>query len=364
MIRKFLIPVLALAGLIFAIQTVASGARPVPVAAPIADPAPSPFEATIAGAGIVEAMSQNVAVGTPVPGIVVDVPVRVGETVQSGAPLFRIDDRDARARLDVQKATLAAAQADLARLVSLPRAEDVPPAVARVAVAEASLADARRQLEVAESLDDKRAMAVEEWSRRRFAVQSLEARVAEARAELDKIQAGAWESEVAVQRARIATAEAGVHAAEVDLERLVVRAPLDCTVLQLNVRKGEFAPAGVTAVPLVLVGDVSRLHVRVDVDENDAWRLAPGAQARGFVRGNSKLSTDLEFVRVEPYVVPKRSLTGESSERVDTRVLQVLFRFDPQSLPVYVGQQMDVFVETTRAPDASTPRSSKPGDGR
>jgi hypothetical protein len=50
-------------------------------------------------------------------------------------------------------------------------------------------------------------------------------------------------------------------------------------------------------------------------------------------------------VRVEPYVVPKRSLTGESTERVDTRVLQVLYRFDPAAMKVYVGQQVDVFVE-------------------
>jgi hypothetical protein len=87
------------------------------------------------------------------------------------------------------------------------------------------------------------------------------------------------------------------------------------------------------------------LHVRVDIDENDAWRLVPGAPARAFVRGNSRLSTELSFVRVEPYVVPKRSLTGDSTERVDTRVLQAVYSFDPKSLPVYVGQQMDVFIE-------------------
>ena len=69
------------------------------------------------------------------------------------------------------------------------------------------------------------------------------------------------------------------------------------------------------------------------------------SRAEAYVRGNSDLHTTLEFVRVDPYVVPKKSLTGESTERVDTRVLQVLFRFDPRKLPVYVGQQMDVFIE-------------------
>jgi len=166
MITKFLIPLLSIAGLAFALFTVASGAKPTPVAAPIADPASTPFESTIAGAGIVEAKSQNIAVGTPIAGVVADVPVKVGDVVVSGTPLFRLDDRDRRARLEIEKAALDSAQADLARIVNLPRQEDVPPAEARVAAAESALADARRQLEVAESLDDKRAMSIEEWNRR------------------------------------------------------------------------------------------------------------------------------------------------------------------------------------------------------
>jgi hypothetical protein len=85
--------------------------------------------------------------------------------------------------------------------------------------------------------------------------------------------------------------------------------------------------------------------VRVDVDENDAWRFQPASKAAAFVRGNRELKADLSFVRVEPYVLPKRSLTGESTERVDTRVLQVVYAFDRGVIPVYVGQQMDVFIE-------------------
>ena len=87
------------------------------------------------------------------------------------------------------------------------------------------------------------------------------------------------------------------------------------------------------------------LHVRVDVDENDAWRVRTGAPAVGFLRGNKEISTPLNFVRFEPYVVPKKSLTGDTTERVDTRVLQVIFSFTRGDLPIYVGQQMDVFID-------------------
>src|SRR5213076_2882800 len=102
---------------------------------------------------------------------------------------------------------------------------------------------------------------------------------------------------------------------------------------------------GVLQTPLMVLGATDTLVVRVDVDENDAWRFKEGAKAVAFVRGNRDLSTELTFDRVEPYVTPKRSLTGESTERVDTRVLQVLYSFEHGALPVYLGQQMDLFIE-------------------
>ena len=117
-------------------------------------------------------------------------------------------------------------------------------------------------------------------------------------------------------------------------------------MLQVKVRPGEYASAGMLATPLILMGAVDPLHVRVDVDENDAWRVRAGAKAEGYLRGNRDIKTPLKFVRFEPYVVPKKSLTGDSSERVDTRVLQILFSFEPDDLPVFVGQQMDVYIES------------------
>jgi HlyD family secretion protein len=96
------------------------------------------------------------------------------------------------------------------------------------------------------------------------------------------------------------------------------------------------------------------LHIRVDVDEHEAWRVRPQAKANAAVRGNAELTTALTFVRFEPFVVPKRSLTGDSTERVDTRVLQVIYRIDDESLPLYVGQQMDVFIDGSEATTAMT----------
>jgi multidrug resistance efflux pump len=129
------------------------------------------------------------------------------------------------------------------------------------------------------------------------------------------------------------------------LARLVVQAPVDGEVLQINIRPGEFAQAGALNTPLLVLGNMDQLHVRVDIDENDAWRFDKTSKAVAYLRGNRNFKADLILAYVEPYVVPKKSLTGDSTERVDTRVLQALYSFERSQLPVYVGQQMDVFIE-------------------
>jgi len=92
------------------------------------------------------------------------------------------------------------------------------------------------------------------------------------------------------------------------------------------------------------MGATSQLNVRADVDEQDAWRVKRGSPALASVRGDSSHRYRLRFVRFEPYVIPKKNLTGDSTERVDTRVLQVIFALD-KSAPVYAGQQMDVYID-------------------
>src|SRR5260221_12241851 len=82
-----------------------------------------------------------------------------------------------------------------------------------------------------------------------------------------------------------------------------------------------------------------------NLGENDAWRFHPCAPAIASVRGNPELTTPVKFEHTDPDVVPRVSLTGDSTQRVDSRVLQVIYSFDRGALPVYVGQQMDVFIE-------------------
>jgi multidrug efflux pump subunit AcrA (membrane-fusion protein) len=360
MITRILLPVLAVLGLLLGLGMTRQSARQPPAAQPVAEPARSPYASYVAGAGLIEAATENIAVGASVAGVVSAMHVAVGDALRAGDALFTIDDREAVAERDMRAAELAAAGAQLERLRSLPRAEDVPPIRARVAETEAALADARTRLALAQAVHDARAVSVEELSRRSNAVAEAEALHAASSAELERLLAGAWGPDLAVAQAQADAARSALRAAEVQLERLVVRAPVDGAVLQVKLRVGEYAPSGVSATPLLLMGALVPLHVRVDVDENDAWRVAERADAVGFARGNAALSVPHRFVRIEPYVVPKRSLTGESTERVDPRVLQVVFAFDRGELPLYVGQQLDVFIAAPPLPGAPAAAGGEP----
>jgi multidrug resistance efflux pump len=356
-----LIPALAAAGIAMTVYTVASGDKSLPLAPPLAEPAKPAFPAFIAGVGLVEASTENIGIGTDLPGVVARVLVKVGDSVQAGQPLFALDDRQARAEVAVQEGNLRVAEVNLAKLRALPRHQEVPVATARLVEAQALAADAKDQLSRAEALQGSAALSREELQRRRNAAAAASARAAEAKAALDLLTAGAWEQDVAIAEAQMAAASAQLNAARTQLDRLTVRAPVAGEILQVNVRPGEYLSIANLASPPILMGDTQVLHVRVDIDENEAWRLKSGTRAVASLRGNAEVKTEARFVRIEPYVIPKRSLTGGSNERVDTRVLQVLYAFERGALPIFVGQQMEVFIEASPETIARAGKRSAPG---
>src|SRR3954452_5635675 len=110
---KLVLPTAALAMLAFGVFHMLKAQQTLPKPSPPAPPARSPFGDTIAGSGIVEAKSENISIGSALPGVVLEVYVpvdEVGKEVKAGEALFRVDDRQLRAQLGVQQANLAAAK--------------------------------------------------------------------------------------------------------------------------------------------------------------------------------------------------------------------------------------------------------------
>jgi len=307
-IRNKILPALAILGFILAVSSALSARKAPPVAQPVAQPAAAPFETYIGGAGIVEASSNNISLGASVAGVVSKVFVQAGDKAEAGQPLFQIDERETLAEIAVKRANVAKARAALTE-------------------ATASLKDYKTQFAIVKSVTDRRAVSQDEVEKRRNAEELAKAKVESA-------------------KAAVLAAEAELDAARTTLSRLTVQAPIACEVLQVNIRPGEFAATGVLSTPHMRLGNLDRLHVRVDIDENDAWRFVKGSRAVASLRGQRDLKTNLSYERVEPYILPKTSLTGSSTERVDTRVLQVIYSFAGSDLAAFVGQQVDVFIET------------------
>ena len=294
LLGRAVLPAAALGLIAFAFSVSARPGSDEAQAQPAGQPASASASAVtvVAALGVVEPSSETIAVAAELPGVVREVLVRPGEDVARGAPLFRLDSRAVSARLEAARASL------------------------RVARIDAQDAQARAKLFTA--ISDARAVSADEKDRARFAAERGQATVSLRGAEVRQL--------------------------ETELSQLTVRAPIEGRVLRVNVRPGEFANAGPSADPLIALGDVTPLNVRVQIDEEDAARVAAGAKAEGALRGDNARRTALRFVRFEPQATPKRNLNG-GAERIDTRVIEAIYAFDAATLPAFVGQQMDVFVE-------------------
>lgn len=299
---------LAIIGIVAAVALVKRMQQRPPDPGPVSAPARSPYDNTVAATGLVEAARENVKLAAPKGGLVTKVFVKVGDLVKTGDPLFQLDDRETAARVVSMEAQLESMKASLA-------AEEV------------QVADWTDQFDRYSKLRRENVATDDELKRRQFSLDTAKARVTATRAAIN------------------ATARQ-LDEARVELGVLTVRAPRDGQLLQVNIREGEFAPGAVTSGdPLMLLGDVDKLQVRAEVDEQNAVLVDPKQPAVASLKGHADMRMPLRFVRVEPFVVPKRSLTGDSLERVDTRVLQIVFEFDRPKFPVFVGQQVDVFVQ-------------------
>jgi multidrug efflux pump subunit AcrA (membrane-fusion protein) len=344
---RWLTILLATAGLCLAIYTVAT-ARHQPPKAPLeAEPSINPFASGIAATGIVESASRDIQIAAPEGALATRVFVEVGDKVKVGDPLFELDPRPLQADLAKAKSARESAEANLKKIQAAPRVEEIPPLEAQVKGLEAMVSDWTDQWERLTEAQKQTASNDYEVRRRWFLLENARSNLVESRAKLALLKAGAWGPDVDIAKAQLAEADAAVRATETLLERRTVRAPIAGSVLKRNVDPGEFAPTDAKN-PSIILGDLSELHIRARVDEEDLPRLRAGSHAVARIRGQKRIEAPLEMIRIEPFALPKTDLSGATTERVDTRVLEVLFRVIPSSagdLPLYPGQLVDVFIE-------------------
>jgi HlyD family secretion protein len=352
--------ILAIVGVAVGIWTVAASRRLPPQLVPLRPPPANPFAHGLAASGIVEASTRNIRIAASEPGLVTQVNVRVGDRVKAGDILFQLDSRALDADLARSRSALEVAQQQLARLESMPRKEDVPPLRAALQRVEAQLATAKNDRDSLKQMHIEKVATDVEMRRADLAVQEAEARRTEMQAELDRVLAGAWKSDVAVARANVEQARADIAAIQTRMDRLSVRSPVDGIVLKRLIEPGEYSSP--LEGPSMQVGDISVLHVRAQVDERDTPLLRPGAAAVAVLVSEERHSFKLTMLRIEPLAIPKRNLTGRSTELVDTRVVEALFKVEPDptvQITLYPGQVVDVYID---AGEAAPPKADPPAN--
>lgn len=341
---KWITLALMVLGMAVAVYAAATASREAPKVPLSAQPSVNPFQNGIAATGVVEASSRNISISAPDGGLVTAVMAQVGQTVKIGDPLFELDPRPLKADLIRAQAARDAAAAVLERVKAQPRKETVPPLEAAAASARAEVADWADQITRFEDAVRQTSAGDMELMRRRFGLEGAKARLAQAEANLALTTAGPWSRDLDVAVAELALAQAQVDAAQVLLERRTVRSPIDGTVLKRNVEPGQFASAEPRSAAMV-IGDLRKLHIRARVDEEDLPMLREGARGEARVRGRLPVNLKLAMLRIEPLAQPKTELSGDTTERVDTRVLEVVFEVESGGVRLYPGQLLDVFIE-------------------
>ena len=303
-------------------------------------------EGVVAAPGLVEPIGEEREIGSEVIGVVREMRVDENEAVSAGQIVAVIDNAEQTARLAAARATLALRKAERDRVVNGARPEARREAAAVLREAQATLLLARQQFQRRLPMARTGVESAEALDLATSAMQAAEARAAAAHERLALIEAPARAEDVAAAEAQVAQAEADVALAQALLDKTLVRTPIAGPVLRRYRVAGE-AVSNQPPTPIAVVGDLSRLRVRAEVDETDIGRAAPGQRVDITADAYAGQHFGGTVKRVAQRMGSKAINTGRASDKTDTKVLQVLIDLDPDvRLPI--GLRVDAYLN--RAP--------------
>jgi HlyD family secretion protein len=328
---------------------------------PVFNPAPDPYAKGIYATGMIEsdqASGANINIFPEVPGSITQILVSEGSVVHKGDPLLTIDDTVQRATAEQQHAQAEAAQALLQELRAEPRPETINIATAQVENARSNLKNAQDQLTKQEQsyAIDPQSVSRNDLDNARNAERIAATNLDVVRKQYALTKAGAWTYDIQNQEKQYVALSKAYAASMALLDKYTIKSTIDGVVLAIQAGIGSYvSPQGAYNSytqgmdPLIIMGAKDgHLQVRAYIDEILLHRMTDPTRldAKMFIRGTD-IKLPLTFVRVQPYVSPKIELSDQRQERVDVRVLPVIFRFEkPASLNLYQGQQVDVYIGT------------------
>ncbi len=284
---------------------------------PAFTPASNPYPKGIYANGIIESYQksgENINIYPEVPGTVRQIHVSEGATVKKGSPLILIDDAVQRATVEQQKA--------------------------QVELAAASLKNAQDQFDKLKKSYEMEPLSV-------------------SKNDLDNAE----------NAANVARANAHVAMKQYELSRTLlskyaIQAPEDGIILSINTAVGSYVSAQgsydtytQTFTPILVMGSSHPfIGVRCYIDEILVHRLPQASLIKATMSiPGTDVKIPLEYVRIQPYVSPKIELSNQRTERVDVRVLPVIFRCPkPKNISLYPGQLVDIYIAETHEETRNT----------
>lgn len=330
-----------------------------PALPPAFAPPVNPYANGIYAEGIIESdqpSGENINVYPEVLGTVKQILVTEGQEVKAGAPLLRLDDSIQSATVEQLHSQADAAFTLLNELKAQPRRETLDVNEAQVVAAQATLKTAQDALDKQQAAYDlnPKSISKDALDSAANAVLTAKTNLDVARKQRDLTKAGAWIYDINNQEKTYNALYKSYLSASALLAKYTLRAPKDGIVLAVNPTVGSFVSTqgaydtytqGMDPV-IVLGSPHAHLNVRCYVDEILVPRLPSPEKMKAqlSVRG-SNAKAPLHFVRVQPNISTKIELSDQRLERVDVRVLPVIFRLEqPKDLTVYPGQLVDVFI--------------------
>jgi HlyD family secretion protein len=225
----------------------------------------------------------RIDIASKVSGQVEEVLFEKGDVVKAGQVLARLDDREIRAQLAQARANRQAAQARLDEALAGSRPQELQRAQATLEQAEANLRTTKLNLDRARQLNQTGVWAKQalDDAQNNYDVAVAQAKVAHENYELTRI--GPRKEQIELSRAQVAEADAAIRGLETQLEYTVIRAPVDGTILDRAVEKGEMLTTGFYGgrgpkPGLGSLADLKELEIELDINEADISRVHLGQQ--------------------------------------------------------------------------------------
>jgi HlyD family secretion protein len=312
----------------------------------VADERPLPKPDLVVAPGLVEPVSEQIALSNLLQGTIRHVLVKEGDRVVAGQILAELENDDLTASVAAATAELALRHSERAKLINGARPEERRVAAANLRNADAIAAMAALTFQRRATLAATHVTSLEAVDQARTDLRSATARRDALAEQVELINAPPRQEDVAIADANIALADARLRTARALLEKSYVHAPIDGTILRILRHTGEQVSDTFPSV-ILMMGDTSTLRIRTEVDETDIGRVKIGERAYATADAYGEQQFAGVVTKVAQCMGKKAVHTDDPSEKIDAKVLDVLVTLQP-GIDLPVGLRMDVFI----VPDA------------